>query len=374
METERTKSFLLYADQREIVADLSDDERGRIFSALFDYVCDGTIPSFKDKTLRIAFTVFRMRIDDDREKAAYIREKRSAAVRSHKGNQYTDLEQNGTKRNKTEQSGTNRNKMEQNGTKRNKTKQNGTNDGDGSSSVVSNTDVNQILTEFCKVIGIAHNEDDNVSLARAISVYINSEDNNINNINNNNISPICEKFPPEAVFELWWVLYDNKKGRKHAVAKWLKLKPEVWVKAIVHTAAYVRSTPDKSYRKQPETYINGECWNDEVVMHGEYKPAQTDLYPRDVNDLREGDAWFTLYSFNLWCEKRCPKLWKLHGFPRSEEQYKKMCESTVGGFRALCYVTLVLERDGWEKYEDERGFMWIYRKYIENNGLYKGEG
>lgn len=76
---------------------------------------------------------------------------------------------------------------------------------------------------------------------------------------------ICQKYPPEMLFEAWWELYDNKKGRKTARSKWLKLSPEIWAKAIWHTAAYVKATPDKNYRKHPETYLNGECWNDEIT-------------------------------------------------------------------------------------------------------------
>lgn len=27
---------------------------------------------------------------------------------------------------------------------------------------------------------------------------------------------------------------------------------------------YVKSTPDKQFRKNPQTWLNGQCWNDEV--------------------------------------------------------------------------------------------------------------
>jgi hypothetical protein len=32
-----------------------------------------------------------------------------------------------------------------------------------------------------------------------------------------------------------------------------------------HVPKYVLSTPDKQYRKNPETYLNNKCWNDEII-------------------------------------------------------------------------------------------------------------
>ncbi len=30
---------------------------------------------------------------------------------------------------------------------------------------------------------------------------------------------------------------------------------------------YVQSTPDKQYRKNPLTWLNGKCWNDEIQQN-----------------------------------------------------------------------------------------------------------
>lgn len=35
-------------------------------------------------------------------------------------------------------------------------------------------------------------------------------------------------------------------------------------KALTYIPAYVKSTPDKQYRKNFETFLNQECWNDEL--------------------------------------------------------------------------------------------------------------
>lgn len=69
----------------------------------------------------------------------------------------------------------------------------------------------------------------------------------------------------KAEFERWWQLYDKKMGRAKCYAKWLRLSDEERALCIANTPAYVASTPNKQYRKHPLTYLNGECWNDEII-------------------------------------------------------------------------------------------------------------
>lgn len=67
-------------------------------------------------------------------------------------------------------------------------------------------------------------------------------------------------------FEEWWCSYAKKRGRKKAEAKWNKLSAEDRKACMNATPAYVASTPDPVYRKDPLTYLNGECWNDEIIQ------------------------------------------------------------------------------------------------------------
>lgn len=66
-------------------------------------------------------------------------------------------------------------------------------------------------------------------------------------------------------FDTWWLLYAKKRGRKKAEAKWNKLSMRDKMDCISATPAYVASTPDVTYRKDPLTYLNGECWHDEII-------------------------------------------------------------------------------------------------------------
>lgn len=67
------------------------------------------------------------------------------------------------------------------------------------------------------------------------------------------------------LFEKWWSAYDKKRSRKKAIEKWLKLKREQQEKCLSVVDSYVKSTPDKQYRMDPTTYLNGEHWNDEII-------------------------------------------------------------------------------------------------------------
>ena len=67
-------------------------------------------------------------------------------------------------------------------------------------------------------------------------------------------------------FEDWWNMYDKKRGKKKAQAKWNKLSKADQVACLLATPAYVASTPDVQYRLDPLTYLNGERWNDEIYL------------------------------------------------------------------------------------------------------------
>ena len=66
-------------------------------------------------------------------------------------------------------------------------------------------------------------------------------------------------------FEKFWDLYNKKKDTKKCKAKFSRLTDEQVEKIFKTLPNYISSTPDLTYRKLPLTYLNGECWDDEVV-------------------------------------------------------------------------------------------------------------
>ena len=69
-------------------------------------------------------------------------------------------------------------------------------------------------------------------------------------------------------FEKFWIVYDKKVERVLAEKSWKKLSiDENLFNLIIESAKkYCAATPDKIYRKNPATWLNGKCWNDEIVI------------------------------------------------------------------------------------------------------------
>jgi hypothetical protein len=59
------KSFLIYKHLEPVVSQLTDDEAGQLFKALFEYENERTIASVSDK-VKVAFTVFQIHLDKGR--------------------------------------------------------------------------------------------------------------------------------------------------------------------------------------------------------------------------------------------------------------------------------------------------------------------
>jgi len=67
-------------------------------------------------------------------------------------------------------------------------------------------------------------------------------------------------------FNKFWDLYDKKVGSKDKIIKKFNSLTTNQKEKIFETLPeYVKSTPDKTYRKNPETYLNNHSWNDEII-------------------------------------------------------------------------------------------------------------
>lgn len=68
-------------------------------------------------------------------------------------------------------------------------------------------------------------------------------------------------------FSDFWDKYDYCKGKKSDVEdKWIALSDEDRALTMQSLDKYKQSTPDKTYRKYPMSYLNTEAWNDEHVI------------------------------------------------------------------------------------------------------------
>ena len=66
-------------------------------------------------------------------------------------------------------------------------------------------------------------------------------------------------------FEKFWNLYDKKTSYKKCFAKWKTIQKKNYDIIFKHVEKYVKSKPEKQYRKDPETYLNQEFWESEII-------------------------------------------------------------------------------------------------------------
>lgn len=98
-----------------------------------------------------------------------------------------------------------------------------------------------------------------------------------NKSDNNNEILIADRF------DEFWNLYGKKTDSAKCKAKFSKLT-ELEINAIFEKLPlYIQSTPDKQYRKNPITWLNGKCWNDEIEMK-----AQTSLHNLENQNYTSG--------------------------------------------------------------------------------------
>ncbi|WP_080903339.1 DUF1376 domain-containing protein [Parabacteroides sp. Marseille-P3160] len=99
-----------------------------------------------------------------------------------------------------------------------------------------------------------------------VNQMVDQKVNNIEdeNINNRNIGGMGEEEKEEFSFEKVWEMYGRKGNKKTSEKKWGNLKNHCKEAALKHILLYVEATPDKQYRKNFETYLNQEAWNDEL--------------------------------------------------------------------------------------------------------------
>ena len=84
----------------------------------------------------------------------------------------------------------------------------------------------------------------------------------------------CQKDDSLHSFQIWWNVYDKKTGKEKTFTKWKKLKQENQLKCLEVVEKYVRITPDKKFRKNPITYLNGSHWQDEIEIPKEIMTEQ----------------------------------------------------------------------------------------------------
>jgi hypothetical protein len=160
---------------------------------------------------------------------------------------------------------------------------------------VSDTDIISIdKVEFIEVDGRSINFHTSTNTHQ--SIYNNDMESNcvFNNIVNHFATidlrfsdakkPETEAERKEKAFEMFWNLYDKKVDKPKARLTFMNLTITEMGDAIKGVKAYVDSTPDRTYRKFPRTWLNARGWENEIKI--DKKKENRYVKPKYISDER----------------------------------------------------------------------------------------
>ena len=67
-------------------------------------------------------------------------------------------------------------------------------------------------------------------------------------------------------FDEFWETYNKKTGRVNCERIYARLKDKDYAKIKETLPIYLASVKDKQFLKNPQTYLNGKCWEDEIYQ------------------------------------------------------------------------------------------------------------
>ncbi len=187
----KKKSFLLHIDSLEILNDLSDEQAGKLFKAIYSHQIDDEVSL--DQITKMVFLPFRNQFERDNEK--YIKTCERRAIAGSKG---------------------------------------------GKQKVANASKCKQELA--------------------------NVADNKNKNKNKTKNKSDSDKEVTDDRFAEFWDLYGKKSDSAKCKAKFSKLSKGDIELIFEKLPDYIKSPPDKQYRKNPITWLNGKCWNDEIMQ------------------------------------------------------------------------------------------------------------
>jgi hypothetical protein len=144
--------------------------------------------------------------------------------------------------------------------------------------------IEQALRELSETTPWSHSEHAETSPPERIGVDSIGEDS----IGEDSICSITESVSEaEKEFERFWEMYDKKTNKVKVRAKFLKLSKADKEKIFATLQAYVDNTPDKTYRKDPLTYLNNQSWNDEIIPRNETRQSTASRPSDDHSQYRD---------------------------------------------------------------------------------------
>ncbi len=87
-------------------------------------------------------------------------------------------------------------------------------------------------------------------------------------------------------FQDFWNLYDYKQNKPKSNKAWDRLKQKEKEQIIDYLPFYIESTPDKSFRKHPTTFLNNRGWEDEIINKKKTNDTNANLRAKITRELQ----------------------------------------------------------------------------------------
>lgn len=211
-------SFILYTEINDVVKELSDEQKGKLFQAILDYEESGDVPEM-DTLIKCVFIPIKRDLDKNDEKWRETSKKRSEAGKKGMQNRY----------NKDSESVTNDN------------------------NVITNDNI--VKTEITKLTDNEHEHD-------------NEHEDEHDNVNQNPIARA--RTPSDARFEIFWQTYPKKVDKLKAEKAFMEanISAELFdriIKAIGEAKESEQWTKDGGqYIPNPANWLAQARWEDEL--------------------------------------------------------------------------------------------------------------
>ena len=112
------------------------------------------------------------------------------------------------------------------------------------------TKANEVQRKATTVESRSTNPTDSVSVSVSVNESVSVSDKEVTNTR----------------FAEFWDLYGKKVDRPKCEKKFSKLTSTEIVLLFTNLPLYIKSKPEKQYRKDPIRWLNGKCWNDEIIL------------------------------------------------------------------------------------------------------------
>lgn len=88
-------------------------------------------------------------------------------------------------------------------------------------------------------------------------------------------------------FENFWDLYDKDIDRIKSEVIWMQLPNEERLECIAKLSEYIKSTPNKKYRRDPDNYLKNKGWRNEIIKSSDKATTFIDSNKQEFNELKK---------------------------------------------------------------------------------------